>query len=121
MRRAGGRCCLGGFRYLGRGGLICCGFCPFVCLAGVVIGRLRLFQIVGERISLGYVLVDDGFKILRSIFENLNISFLTLEAASVVVKLHFARFFLCFRRYDLVAQLLNSFAGRLVAECLKCL
>ena len=44
-----------GFRYLGRGGLVCRGLCLFVCLAGVVIGRLRLFQIAEERISLGCV------------------------------------------------------------------
>ena len=36
---------LGRFRYLGRGGLVCRGFRLFVCLAGVVIGRLRFFQI----------------------------------------------------------------------------
>ena len=112
---------LGRFRYLGRGGLVCRGLCLFVCLAGIVICRLRLFQIAEERISLGCFLVDVGFDFLRRTFESLNLSFLAFEAALVAVKRRFARLFLQFCRHDFGAQLFNSFAGRLVAECLKCL
>ena len=43
----------------------------FVCLAGVVIGRLRFFQIVEERISPGCEPVDIGFIFLYSAFKSL--------------------------------------------------
>ena len=125
LRRAGGRRCLGRFRYLGRGGLVCRGFCLFVCLAGVVIGRLRFFQIVEERISPGYELVGMGFILPCSKFTVINSSFLPFEAVAALAELRFARVFLRFCRHDLTAQLLNmllnSCAGLLVAECFKCL
>ncbi len=94
-------------------------------MSGVVIGRLRLFQIAEERISLGNVLVDVGFSFLCLTFEILNLFFLAFEPALVAVKIIFTRFFSPFCRHDLTAQLLylllNSCAGLLVAECFKCL
>ena len=125
LRRVGGRRRLGRLRYLGRGGLVCRGFRLFVCLAGVVIGRLRFFQIVEERISPGYELVGMGFILLCSTFTVINSSFLPFEAVAALAELRFARVFLRFCRYDFTAQLLNmlfnSYAGLLVAECFKCL
>ena len=92
-------------------------------MSGVVIGRLRLFQIAEERISLGNVLVDVGFSFLCLTFEILNLFFLAFEPALVAVKIIFTRFFSPFCRHDLTAQLLNmllnSCAGRLVAELLE--
>lgn len=97
----------------------------FVCLAGVVIGRLRFFQIVEERISPGYELVGMGFILLCSTFTVINSSFLPFEAVAALAELRFSRVFLRFCRYDFTAQLLNmlfnSYAGLLVAECFKCL
>ena len=82
-----------------------------------------LFQIAEERISLGYVLVDMGFDILRITFKVINHSFLALEPMPNLVKLLFTKLFLPFCRHDLRTQLLNgfanSFARLLVAEVLK--
>lgn len=116
---------LGRFRYLGRGGLVCRGFRLFVCLAGVVIGRLRFFQIVEERISPGCEPVDIGFIFLYSTFTVINSSFLSSEAVLELAELRFAIVYVRFCRYDLTVQLLyllfSSFDKLLVAECFECL
>ena len=79
---------------------------------------MRLFQIVEERISLGYVLIDVGFGFLCLTFEILNLFFLAFEPALAVVKIIFTRLFSPFCRHDLTSQLLNSFVRSSVVDCL---
>ena len=92
---------------------------------GVVIGRLRFFQIVEERISPGCEPVDIGFIFLYSTFTVINSSFLSSEAVLELAELRFAIVYVRFCRYDLTVQLLyllfSSFDKLLVAECFECL
>lgn len=86
---------------------------------------MRLFQIVEERISPGYELVDVGFIFLCRSFTVINSSFLTSEAEPELVKLCFTMIYIRFCPYDLILQLpyllFNSFDKLLVAECFECL
>ena len=88
-----------GFAISGEAALSAVAFCLFVCLAGVVIGRLRFFQIVEERISPGYELVGMGFILPCSKFTVINSSFLPFEAVAALAELRFARVFLRFCRH----------------------